>query len=120
MHDPAVPVRRAWLARGFALTLALLCGGCTTIHVHGGGGEVSVRRGFGWTALHVSPQAGAVTARISGLGYLSTPMGHSLGWTRQTIAAADHGCRVIVWTDGPLSGAQRELLSSIPPSCIVP
>ena len=102
------------------LSLALCCGACTTIEIRNDRGDIRVERSFGFASVNVSPDAGLITARISSLGYVSTPLGHSAGWSRQSITASDGGCRIIVWID---ERQDREAISreleSVASVCVV-
>ena len=83
----------------FALSLSICCASCTTINIKNERGDVVVRRSFGFASIRISPDKGVVTAKVSSLGYISTPLGHSVGWTQQSITTTNDGCRVIIWIE---------------------
>ena len=109
------------MQRILLLTLVLSgCIGCTTIEIIDRNGAVQIERRFGIAEINVAPDAGVITARVSSLGYVSSPVGHSLGFTSQSITSSDDACRVIVWVDSDVDRFElEERLKTINSACLV-
>ncbi len=99
------------------LTLIINAAGCTMIEITDQQGAVSVERSFGFAAVKAAPDAGVVTAKISSLGYVASPLGYSVGYSRQTVTSADNACRVIIWlednTDKALLAEKLQSIDSV-------
>jgi len=64
-------------------------------------GVVSVQQGFGFVTIEANPSSDAVVAEITALGYTSTPMGRSLGYSKQSVALLPNACKLVLWVDDP-------------------
>jgi len=62
-------------------------------------GIVSVQQGFGFVSIDANPSIDAVVAEITSLGYVSTPMGTSIGYSRHEIALLPESCKLILWVE---------------------
>jgi len=62
---------------------------------------VSVQQGFGFVTIEANPSSDAVVAEITSLGYTSTPMGRSLGYSKQSVALLPDACKLVLWVDDP-------------------
>ena len=107
----------------YALLLSFIfsaCGGCTIIKIVDRNDSVRIERHFGVAEINVAPDAGAITANVSSLGYVASPVGHTFGFTRQSITSADDGCRVIVWIDDAVDRDElKASLKSVESACYV-
>lgn len=90
------------------LSIVLCCSGCTTIEITDRDGSVRVERNFGIVTISPEPNSSVITAKVSGFGYVTSPLGHSLGYSKQTVTIANDQCRLIVWVD---EKTDREKLS---------
>lgn len=100
------------------LTICLMA--CTSIEIRSDRGNATIERSMGFASIHVSPHAGVVVAKIFTFGFMSSPLGLSVGLNKQTIVTSDHGCRVVAWIeDGQDYEVIYEKLSSISSICIV-
>jgi len=80
-------------------TLISVCSACTTIEITDNTGAVKVEYGFGFSSIGIAPDAGVVTAKVTSLGYLSSPLGYSVGYSKQVVTSSDGACRIIIWLD---------------------
>ena len=79
------------------ITTLCMMTGCTIIKINDSEGHTSINREFGLVSLHLSPESEALLAEIKAVGYVSSPIGYSFGYTSQNIAALPLSCRLIVW-----------------------
>ena len=82
-----------------AILVATSSVSCTIIEITDKNDAVTVERSIGFASIKVAPDAGVVTAKISSIGYLSSPLGHIVGFSKQTVTSSDDSCRVIIWLD---------------------
>jgi hypothetical protein len=103
-----------------AVLAAVTLSGCTIIEVKSDDGSVRVERSFGFSAVQIAPDAGVVTARMTSLGYVASPLGVAIGASRQTIMTSDTKCRVTLWMErSQLDTEIYERLKSIPAVCLI-
>jgi len=95
----------------------ILAAGCSTIKITESSGKVRIERGFGFTSIHTTKGTNAVSAEISSFGYISTPLGQTLGYSNQSILITDPSCKVVVWLDGELSKEEVNKLKNISAVC---
>lgn len=96
----------------------LLLPACTVLKIEDKNGAIRIERSIGGVTINPSPISSFVVYDLQGLGYVSTPLGTSLGYTKQSIATGDSSCRLIVWVSDDLSSEDFEELRKIPSSCI--
>lgn len=73
--------------------------GCTTISVVDQGGKVSVSRSFGAVKIELDPGEKTTLAEITGIGYLSGPLGTTFGFSKSSFAAFGENCKLILWVN---------------------
>lgn len=71
--------------------------GCTRIAINGPEESAKIRYAFGTIAIELSPTSDTLLSEINGFGLVSSPMGYSIGFTRQTILAIASSCKAIFW-----------------------
>jgi hypothetical protein len=93
---------------------------CTTIKITDHNGAVRIERSFGFASIEAAPDAGVVSTEVSSLGYLSSPIGHSIGFSKQVVTSSDDACRVIIWLDDNVDSDELlETLQSIDSVCFI-
>ncbi len=103
----------------FLLVSILFLQACTTIEITEAEGTVSIERRFGLSIIRPSEKAGVITAKISTLGYTSTPLGKILGYSNQSILLADESCRVVIWIGSRLSQEEKNTLRKLQTTCLI-
>lgn len=98
--------------------LLLILSACTVLKIEDPNGVIKIERSFGGVIINPSSSGSFVVYEIQGMGYASTPLGTSLGYTKQTIATGDSSCRLIVWVSEDLNNEDLEKLRKIPSTCI--
>jgi len=98
----------------------LLAGGCVTVQIDTAGADPVVVRHLGWLQVQVNQPEQAVVGRLQGLGLVSTPMGVSLGFTRERWAALGPGCRAVLWAedDVAINETMRRTLAEAAGACL--
>ena len=91
------------------VVLLSMSSGCTNITIKARDGTVSVKREFGFVTVSANPETDAIVSEIVGLGYMSSPMGVSVGFGYHTVALLPSSCRIVLWPKG--KGDLRELES---------
>lgn len=113
----SIPVKGVKFMILFALLFA--CSACTTIEIVDRNGAVKVERSFGVCSIGIAPDAGVVTAKVVSLGYVASPLGYSVGYSKQTVTSSDDSCRVIIWVDDTIDEeALIKQLKSVNSACI--
>ena len=79
--------------------VVLFSAGCTTIKVTDADGGVTIERSFGFASINPGPSAAVFTAEASSFGYISSPLGISVGYSDQTLTTANSECKIVVWVD---------------------
>jgi hypothetical protein len=79
------------------LVCPLVLIGCTTISIVDQGGKVSVSRNWGTIKVELNPGTQTALAEITGLGYLSGPLGTTLGFSKSSFVALGENCQLILW-----------------------
>jgi hypothetical protein len=98
-------------------SLAITC--CASVHVHTKDGDVQVTHGIGFIRIEPASPTDAVVVTLNAVGFVSSPMGSSLGLTRQQLIMASADCRVIlVIEDSAQFDAARQLMRDYPNLCI--
>jgi len=93
---------------------------CTTIKITDHNDAVRIERSFGFASIETAQDAGVVSTEVSSLGYLSSPIGHSIGFTKQVVTSSDDSCRVIIWLDDDVDSDELlEMLQSIDSVCLM-
>lgn len=100
------------------IILFTLLPACTVLKIEDKNGTLRIERSIGGVTINPSPSSSFVVYDIQGLGYVSTPLGSSLGYTKQSIATGDSSCRLIVWVSEDLNSEDHEELRKIPSICI--
>ena len=102
------------------VTLIFVCSACTIIELVDKNGAVKIEHSLGFSSIGIAPDAGVVTANVVSLGYLSSPLGYSLGYSKHIITSSDESCRVIIWIDDKVDmAAMANQIKSIDPACIL-
>lgn len=97
----------------------IVCSACTTIKIVDSNGSVIIERNFGVSSIGIAPDAGAVTAKVISLGYSASPLGYSIGYSKQIVASSDDSCRVIIWVDEKVNVDElKKQLKSVNSACI--
>jgi hypothetical protein len=103
-----------------SLALVLSAAACTTIRVSDQRGQVLVQRHFGLVSIELSPSTSAVVAETSGFGYLSAPLGATLGLVHSRIAALPEACHLVIWADSATSAERwQSVLGQAAGLCVV-
>ena len=74
--------------------------GCTNITIQEKDGSVTIQREFGFLILNANPDTDAIVAEITALGYMSSPMGVSVGYGKHSVALLPDSCRIVIWIEG--------------------
>jgi hypothetical protein len=102
------------------LALLLSAAACTTIRVSNQSGQVRVERHFGLVSIELAPSTSAVVAETTGFGYLSGPLGVTLGLAHSRIAALPEACRLVIWADSATSAERwQSVLGQAAGLCVV-
>lgn len=101
-----------------AIGISLLIVGCAVVKIEEHDGHVVVEKSFGVISLKPADNAAFISSEIQGFGVLSTPLGTSLGYTKQSITMGDRSCKVIVWLSEEVSPSTIEELKKIHQVCI--
>lgn len=107
------------LLLAFATVSALQ--GCTILRIESSSDRITVSREFGALYVSVADAGRAHTATLTSLGITNTPMGFSLGYSRQTwVQMPDDACRLVLWVDDPeLLPQVKHLMAQIPQACVI-
>jgi hypothetical protein len=81
------------------ITISVSCSACTTISITESSGNVIVERSFGFAKISPVADTSVITAKATSFGYISSPLGYSIGYSKQTVTTANDDCRIIVWVD---------------------
>ena len=102
------------------LAFALVATGCASVRIESASGEVRVEQHWGVLGVTVDGSATSHVAELRSLGITSTPMGWSVGVTRQIWASLGSECRLVIWVSEAehLETAKR-LQNSINGICVV-
>lgn len=96
-----------------------VCSACTTIKIVDSNGSVKIEHNFGVSSIGIAPDAGAVTAKIMSLGYSASPLGYSIGYSKQIVTSSDESCRIIIWVDEKVNVDElKNQLKSVTSACI--
>lgn len=82
-----------------SMVVLFLMSGCTKITILDEDGVVSIHREFGFVALNVNPEANVIVSQATVFGYMSSPLGISLGYGNHSIASLSDTCRVVLWVE---------------------
>lgn len=102
------------------LLLVIALPACTVVKINSSEDVINVERGVGITNINTGENTSFIVYDVVGVGYVSTPMGYSLGYTKQTIALGSSECRVVVWVSKELTEQEIEKLKQIDSLCITP
>ena len=80
-----------------AIISILILGGCSTIKITDCHGAISYEREFGFVSLNAHSSVEAIVADVSSFGYMDTPMGISIGYSKQSIAFLPENCKIVLW-----------------------
>jgi hypothetical protein len=115
------------LARAISTMLGVTLAACvitscvTVTVVDRQGQKVDVKRSVGAIRIGLAPSADALVAQSKGIGLINSPLGLSLGYSRQTIAALPASCRIVAWIDRTEQAeALARLTTGRPDSCVLP
>lgn len=93
---------------------------CTTIRITDHNGTVRIERNFGFASIEAAPDVGVISTEVYSLGYLSSPIGHSIGYSNQVVTSSDGSCRVIIWLNDNMDSYELlETLKSIDSVCLI-
>jgi len=94
--------------------------GCATVSITDHSGNTRVESHFGVVSIELGPTTSAVVAETSSFGYLSGPMGISLGIGHSRIAALPQDCRLVLWLEQPGQVEElRHLLGERSELCVI-
>lgn len=100
--------------------LGVMLSGCATVSITDQSGNTRVERHFGLVSIELGPGTSAVVAEASSFGYLSGPLGISLGIGRNRVAALPQDCRLVLWLDRPMQvEALRRQLGERNALCVI-
>jgi len=110
-----------WRIRALTLGIvAAACSACTVIEIQESQESVRIERRFGFSSIVVANDLGFVVGKVRSLGYIASPLGISVGASRQTVLLSDGDCRVTLWIEGDRTApAVYEYLKNIPSVCVV-
>ena len=92
--------RRRWhLAATILLALMAASSGCTTVSISESDGHVRVERAFGFVTIVPEVETEPLVMKINALGFMSSPLGISMGYAAQSLAMLPSECRVVLWVD---------------------
>lgn len=107
---------KGWIASFFSAALL----GCTTISITEKDGKVRVSRSFGAITIEMVPGSKSVLAEAVGLGYLTGPLGTTIGFSKNSFAVLGRDCRLILWNSDKEQAKQlQELLGNHANVCII-
>jgi hypothetical protein len=81
------------------IIIYICCSACTTISITEPDGSVIVEKSFGFASISPGADTSVITAKATSFGYISSPLGYSIGYSKQTVTTANDNCRIIVWID---------------------
>lgn len=85
------------LSSGLLLILMGGSGGCISVHITDGRGQVQTIRQVGMLRVEMPSPEQAIVGSLSGLGVIGAPLGWSVGYTQQRWALIGSACRAVVW-----------------------
>ena len=104
----------------YLIILIFSVSGCTILEITDQKGDVKIERSFGIASIKLEGDTGLITAKVTGLGYLSTPLGYSVGYSDQMIAVTDGACRVVLWVDDKVDLKELEVqIQSVNSVCLL-
>jgi len=117
----ALPPDPRWtqpIAAAVVFASTLIVTGCMTVRIEAADGHVMVIRHAGLLRVELPPDRASVVGSISGVGLAATPMGFSVGYTRQRWAAIGPDCRAILWLDSTAQDPALHLAQQLAGVCI--
>lgn len=91
---------RQWhLSAAALLALMAVSSGCTTVSISESDGHVRVERAFGFVTIVPEVETEPLVMEINALGFMSSPLGISVGFAMQSLAMLPPDCRVVLWVD---------------------
>lgn len=81
---------------------------------------MKISRSFGVIKVDLNPNTNITLAEISGLGYLTSPLGTTVGFTKSNFAALGENCRLILWVkDDNQVLKLKNILGNLENLCVV-
>jgi hypothetical protein len=83
----------------FLISMSLFCISCTSISIIDKSGKIHIERSFGFASIGIADDSEMISAKISSFGYVSSPLGHNIGYSSQILSMSNDSCRIVVWID---------------------
>ena len=108
------------LPKALCLVAAASMAGCVTAHFEASNGDIRTVRHFGVMRIEPTRSGASLTGSMSGIGLVDTPMGWTVGYTRQRWALPGDKCGAVVWLPpGGVDEQTREALVRAAGVCLI-